>query len=249
VAVADAPHLVLNGRSLVPLILTCEHASRRLPPGVRATGAARALMATHRASDLGAGEIARALARRLRATLVAAGWSRLWVDLNRPVGDPELILPEAGGVELGWNRRPGPGEIERRVTSCHAPYHAEIDRQTVRRLLRGLRPLLVSVHTFTPRLGRSRRSFDVGLLYVDHGPLAWRLGKRLRGDGLTLRYNQPYSGPEGLMYAIHRHGSHHRLPCVEIEVSQALATQPSPRRRVVAALASALEAELAPPAR
>lgn len=211
-----------------------------MPPGLVDGKEARVVLASHEGYDIGALAVARGLARELRATLVAARWSRLLVDLNRPVDDPELIRAAAGGVRLPWNRNAGPAERERRVEDYHAPYHAEIDRQIARRLLRGVRPRLLSLHTFTPRLGRSTRRFDIGLLYVEDRALAWCLGRLLRRRGLSVRYNEPYSGPEGLMYAIHRHGSHHGLPCVEIEVNQALLEDGHGTGRIVAALGGAL---------
>ena len=44
----------------------------------------------------------------------------------------------------------------------------------------------------------------------------------VRKTGLEVRYNQPYSGKRGLMYSSDRHGRHHRLPCLELEINQAL---------------------------
>jgi predicted N-formylglutamate amidohydrolase len=44
------------------------------------------------------------ISRRLGAAAVAGRWSRLLVDLNRPVSDPTLVRREAGGVEIPWNR-------------------------------------------------------------------------------------------------------------------------------------------------
>jgi predicted N-formylglutamate amidohydrolase len=235
-----SPVRVLRPKALSAFLLTCEHASNAMPPGLVDGSGARGVLATHEGYDIGALEVARGLSGELRATLVAARWSRLLVDLNRPVTDPELIRAEAGGVGLPWNRRLAAGARERRFAAYHAPYHQEIDRQIVRRLLRGVRPTLLSLHTFTPRLGRSVRRFDVGILYIDDRTLAWRLARLLRAAGLSVRYNQPYSGPEGLMYAIDRHGSHHGLPCVEIEVNQALLDSPRGVERIVAALAGAL---------
>ena len=37
-----------------------------------------------------------------------------------------------------------------------------------------------------------------------------------------MRYNEPYSGKKGLMYSADRHGTHHDLPCLELEVNQGL---------------------------
>ena len=40
--------------------------------------------------------------------------------------------------------------------------------------------------------------------------------------GLSIRLNQPCSGVDGLMDSAERYESQHRLPCLELEVSQAL---------------------------
>ena len=129
------------------------------------------MLATHWGSDVGAWEIARGLAERLGASAVGGRWSRLVIDLNRQVGDETLVRTEVGGSSLPWNRDLSPGEVERRVMEYHVPYHAEIDRLLVRRLVRNIAPFLLAVHTFTPRLGRSRRRFDAGVLFAwEHLP-------------------------------------------------------------------------------
>ena len=237
---ANEPFLRLRPQGLSVLVLTCEHASSRLPARLLRDSASREILRTHWASDLGAWRITRGLSRRLGASGVGARWSRLVIDVNRPVGDPTLILREADGVSLPWNRKLSPAEVERRLMEYHVPYHAEIDRLVARRLVRGISPFLLAVHTFTPRLGRSRRRFDAGVLYIDHRDLARRLGRGLRAEGLTVRYNQPYSGPAGLMYSVDRHGSHHRLPCLEIEINPERVATNRGVHATVAALAGAL---------
>jgi predicted N-formylglutamate amidohydrolase len=84
--------------------------------------------------------------------------------------------------------------------------------------VRGVRPLLLAVHSFTPRLGQHTRPFEIGILYEHERALARRLGRVMTDAGFRVRYNEPYSGMRGMMYAIDRHGSHHRLPCLEVEV-------------------------------
>jgi len=217
-----SPFLSVAPKALAPVVLTCEHAGNGLPftrrPGVRE----RAALAAHWGWDIGAWELTRELARRLRTSAVGGRWSRLVIDLNRRVDEPGLILRQAGGLLLSWNDPVPPEEVERRVLAYHAPYHLEVDRLILRRVVRGVRPLLFSVHTFTPELRGRRRPFEIGVLYDKHARLAHHLARVLRGTGLDVRYNQPYSGKRGLMYSAERHGTHHDLPCLELEVNQGL---------------------------
>ena len=149
-------------------------------------------------------------------------WSRLWIDVNRRVDDPTLVRRAVEDVVLGWNRNLSATDVERRVLAGHAPYHEEIDRQLLRRVVRGIRPLLFAVHSFAPSYRGRVRGFDIGVLYERNAALAHRLGRSLKDAGLAVRYNQPYSGMAGMMYSADRHGRHHGLPCLELEVNQRL---------------------------
>jgi predicted N-formylglutamate amidohydrolase len=192
----------------------CEHAANRLPFSKQLRAAHRELLDSHWGWDIGAWALARELAGRLRATAIGGRWSRLLIDLNRRVDDPTLIRLTARRTVLPWNDGIGAEEIERRVLAYHTPYHVEIDRLILRRLVREVRPIL-----------------------LDHRGLARRLGRGLRDAGLTVRYNQPYSGMAGMMYAVDRHGSHHRLPCLEIEINQSMFERPNAARRLGGAIA------------
>ncbi len=221
-------------------MLTCEHASNRIPGGAPRAQQLRELLETHWAWDIGGWSLTRDLAARLGTSAIGGRWSRLWIDLNRRVDDPALVRRDAGGLDLPWNRRVTPAEIERRVVDVHAPYHNQIDELILRRLVRGVRPLVFAVHTFTPEYDGEVRRFDVGLLYEAHRRPAQRIARHLRESGFSVRYNQPYSGMAGMMYAVDRHGSHHRLPCLEIEVNHAMFEQPARAARLGAVVAAAL---------
>jgi len=223
------PFVVLLPGSLRPGVLTCEHASSRLP------------LDAHWGWDIGAWRLTRDLAKRLETSAIGGSWSRLAIDLNRRVDDAALTRRKAGRIVLPWNDGIVPEEVERRVLAYHAPYHAEIDRLILRRLVRDVRPLLLAVHSFAPRFGGSARPFEIGVLFEHHRKLAQRLAKALRGEGLSVRYNQPYSGMKGMMYAADRHGSHHRLPCLEIEVNQRLFERPDAVKRLGPAIARGIE--------
>lgn len=220
------PYLSIAPARRSSVVLTCEHATRRLPWPGRLGREERRVLDSHWGWDIGAWSLTRELARRLQATAVGGRWSRLFIDLNRRIDDPTLIRTVAGGVELPWNRGVDATEIERRIDVHHAPYHAEIDRLIMRRLVRGIRPLLFAVHTFTPVFDGRPRRFDIGILYERHRGLAHRLGRCLREEGLEVRYNRPYSGMAGMMYSVDRHGKHHRLACLEIEANHDLLRRP-----------------------
>jgi predicted N-formylglutamate amidohydrolase len=224
--------VVLRPRSLAPVVLTCEHASRRVPSIPAADPSQRRVLRTHWGWDPGAWQITRELSARLRTSAVGGRWSRLWIDLNRRVDDPTLIRTSADGVELSWNAGLDDVKREHRVLTYHAPYHEVIDRLIVRRMVRGQRPLLFAVHTFTSSLDGRPRSFDAGVLYERDRGLAQILGRRLRGAGLRMRYNEPYSGMAGMMYSVDRHGKHHGLPCLELELNQNLFGERSATKRL-----------------
>lgn len=239
---AARPYRVLRAGSLGSLVLTCEHASRRLPVAVPRSPAMTRLMASHWSWDIGGWELTCRLARALGASAIGGAWSRLWIDLNRRVDDPTLVRREAGQVALPWNAELSVADLEKRIVRFHAPYHEEIDRLIMRRLVRGVRPLVLAIHTFTPRLHGRHRDYDVGVLYTAYRELAHRLGREIRAAGLAVRYNQPYSGLRGLMYAAERHGRHHDLPCLELEANQANLIDPDGIDRIADALTTALAA-------
>lgn len=241
------PFRLVLGRSLSPVVITCEHASRDLPSGLTPGGATeKRILASHWGWDIGAWALATRVARSLGASAAGGRWSRLVIDLNRPVSDPTLIRREAEGVPLSWNARLTAAETERRMLRYHVPYHAAIDSLVIGRLARGVRPLLLAMHTFTGELNGERRPFDAGVLFDRSVRHARGLAAGLRSAGLSVRYNEPYSGLAGMMYSIHRHGSHHGLPCLELEVNQERLASRRALDRFARTIASALRAVLKP---
>ena len=234
------PFITLSPRVLSPIVLLCEHATRRLPFSNGVGRAQREVLGTHWGWDIGAWELTRVLARLLRAPAIGGRWSRLLIDLNRRIDDPTLLRDHTETVDLPWNERLSPEDVERRILRYHAPYHEEVDRLILRHLVRGVRPLLLAIHSFTDDYQGRKRQFEAGVLYEHHRSVAHRLGRNLRAAGLSVRYNQPYSGMAGMMYAVDRHGSHHRLPCLELEVNQGLFRKKTAAARLGRIVARAL---------
>ena len=237
---ATPPYRTLHASARSGLLLTCEHATNRLPRSIRPTPAERELLLSHWGYDIGAWPVTRFVARALLAPAIAGRWSRLLADLNRAVDDPTFAREVALGVRLSWNSGVGPRSRIARAVTVHAGYHAALDRLLAARVARGVRPLLVAIHTFTPEFDGQRRSFDAGVLYDEERGLAVRCATALRESGLSVRYNEPYSGRAGMMYSVDRHASHYGLACLELELNQALFERADAHTRVGRAVARAL---------
>lgn len=223
-----------------PWLLTCEHASRRVPAPLRADADDRRWLATHWGHDLGARAVVRTLARRWGAPAVLARFSRLVVDANREPEHPDLVRVQVEGQPLSFNRGLDPGELDRRLRCLHGPYHAEVDRLLAQATTVGQRPVVLSLHSFTPVWEGRTRPMEVGVLFDEHDELAEEAARRLEAEGFVTARNAPYSGKAGLIYAPQRHGRAHGLPYLELELNQALITRPAAARAVAARVARAL---------
>ncbi|WP_128254850.1 N-formylglutamate amidohydrolase [Falsirhodobacter deserti] len=177
------------------ILVTCDHASNRVPGDVNGgdLGIAAEDMNRHIAFDVGAAGLAVALADRLGATAVLSDFSRLVIDPNRGEDDPTLVMRLYDGTIIPANRHVDAAEVERRLDTLYRPYHAALARLAARRD----DTVIVSIHSFTPRLnGRAQRPWHVGVL---HSPLNDRLSQRLiarlRAEpDICTGDNEPYSG-------------------------------------------------------
>jgi predicted N-formylglutamate amidohydrolase len=226
-----------TGAAAPAAVVTCEHASERLPPPWRWPEEDRRLAGTHWAFDPGARELALELAEALGTVAVCSRFSRLLIDPNRTEDSPELFRQLAEGLPVGLNRELDARERVRRLEAWRA-YHDAIDRE-----LRGVAaPVLLSMHSFTPIYEGARRAVEIGVLFDDETELALGLQRALADAGFRVEQNEPYSGKNGLMYAVDRHARAHGRRAVELEVRQDLSVVPDVRARVVGAVARFLSA-------
>ncbi len=206
------------------LLVTCEHASGALPPGVD-LGLTPEVLASHVSYDRGALEIARALAARTGAPLHLGRCTRLWVDLNRRETNPAVILERSYGVEVPGNQGLGAEAREARIAAWHRPYR-EAARRDAERLATLGRCVHLSIHSFDPSLDPEARAFDVGVLFdparAPEAEHAAQIADGLAICGYATRLNEPYHGtPEGLTSWLRGGLSAARYTGLEIEASQA----------------------------
>ena len=210
-------------------LVSCEHASNRLPAGYELD---RELLRLHIAWDPGAPRVARRLAEAFSAPLHLGRWSRLLVDLNRPVGNRDLIRTRAWGHPIPFNRRLSPQDKERRIERYYRPYREAIEKEIDATIARAGRAVHVAVHSFTPVLNGHVRPTDIGLLFDPERPPETRVARAMKRDlarrtGLAVHLNLPYRGTsDGLLPACRKDRAPDLYLGIELEINQKHAQSP-----------------------
>jgi predicted N-formylglutamate amidohydrolase len=242
------PFVVLHEHGAAPALVICDHASRAFPRGMQRLGLPELPSWQHIAWDIGAGELARGLANALDAPAVLAGYSRLIVDCNRKPEDPEAFRLESDGWVVPGNASLGEFERRTRLACFFDPYHEAIAAMLAGFRQRGVVPMVVSVHTFTPEMAGVARPWHIGVLWDKDESSARRLIAGLRQvEGLVVGDNQPYSGKHPSDYTIDHHAEQAGLPHVCIEVRQDTLESPAGVERWVRLLGRLLREIISDP--
>lgn len=216
------PFRLLNPDATRPLLLICDHASAEVPPELNGLGLPEGEIRRHIGWDIGAADLTDELSRRLDATAVLAGVSRLVIDCNRAPGHPTSICPSSDGTPIPANQALTPAQAEARAQAWYHPYQRAIAHQLERLEANGgQQATLIAIHSFTPCLkdGGCQRPWPVGILWNQDGRLAEPLIAALRSRGLTCGDNEPYSGRVA-NHTVDRHGQDAGRPHVSIEIRQ-----------------------------
>jgi predicted N-formylglutamate amidohydrolase len=211
---------VLREDEIGPLLLLCEHAGARVPEPWGTLGLDPAFFATHYAWDPGVDGLTRDLSARLSAPAVLTSYSRVFVDYNRFADDWDHMRPDLGGIPVPGNLNIHAEERAlRRAIAVHP-----VD-QAIGRLLDDRRAV-VSVHSFTPVMAGHHRPVDIGVLWRNDSPFvrAMLAGLLRRAPALELRIgdNAPYDWRQVQAYSLDAHGLRRGLPCLYLEVNNAL---------------------------
>ena len=193
------------------LIVSCEHGGNRVPSAFK-TLFSEKFLASHRGYDAGALALARDLAAAARAPLFYSTTSRLLVELNRPLGHPQIFhrpFPERTRAAL--------------LRRYYFPYWNSIGAAIARAIRRGRRVLHVSIHSFTPRFRGEQRTTDIGLLFDPRRRLEAAFCRRWKAriGGLVVDENEPYAGVHpSVVQSMRETFSARRYVGVQIEVNQ-----------------------------
>ena len=202
------------------IIISCEHGGNRVPPEYqRLFRGKQSLLQSHRGMDPGALELAQGLAARLNTPLFSSTNTRLLVDLNRSLHHPRLFSE--------FTRQCDPEAKTKILENYYYPYRTILET-AIRKIAAGGRTALhLSIHSFTPRLGKELRRADVGLLYDPQRQSERDLCRNLQiilgatAGGLIVRRNYPYRGTaDGFTTYLRKKYGGGKYLGIEIEINQ-----------------------------
>ncbi len=221
---ADPPPFEqVNPAGKAPVLITCDHASRRVPNSLHNLGLDEASLRLHIGWDIGAAEVSRHLARGLDAPGVLAGYSRLVVDCNRDLDDPTSMPAVSDGVPVPGNRNLSSAARTRRIDALFRPYHRAIEAALDDFAQRGVHPAVLSIHSFTPVMNGFKRPWHIGILWDKDPRMALPMLAALRREhGLVVGDNEPYSAREPAGYTVRTHAEKRGLPHLNVELRQDL---------------------------
>jgi predicted N-formylglutamate amidohydrolase len=213
----------VNAEGKAPVLVTCDHASRRVPRSLRNLGLEAASLALHIGWDIGAADVTRGLARQLDAPAILAGYSRLVIDCNRDLDDPTSIPAASDGVPVPGNQDLSPAAKAQRIEALFKPYHRAVEVALDRFAERGVHPAVLSIHSFTPVMSGLERPWHIGILWDKDPRMPVPVLAALRREaGLVVGDNEPYSAREPAGYTVHTHAERRGLPHLNVEIRQDL---------------------------
>lgn len=199
------------------ILIVGDHASNHVPADID-LGIDPALLTQHVAIDIGVAPLAEALSASLGCAALLATVSRLVTDLNREEDAPGLLPIASDGHRIPGNDIDAEGR-RARIERFWRPYHGMLAE-----CIAATRPtLLVSLHSFTPRLATSDapRPWQIGILYNRDDRAARVAIPLLEAAHVVTGDNLPYSGRQ-LNATMNIHGEANGIPYLGIEVRQDL---------------------------
>ncbi len=217
------PWMPFNAGGRAPVLVVCDHATRRMPGEVGQLGLDDWVLDTHVAWDIGAADVACRLAALLDAPAVLSGFSRLVVDPNRGLDRAEAFPAISAGIAIPGNQSLDAAERRRRADNFWLPYHEAIARRLDAFRQHGVTPAFISVHSCTPVYDRIVRPWHIGVMWDRDTRIAPPLINALNAwGGIHVGDNEPYSGRHPFDYTIDHHAEAAGLPCVGLEIRQNL---------------------------
>lgn len=241
-----APFTLENAAARGCGLIVCDHASNRIPAQLGQLGLTPGQLREHIAWDIGAAAVARLLAAALDLPAMLAGYSRLVVDCNRRADSPSAMPVISDGILVPGNLGLDPAARALRRDLLYWPYHHAIEAELARRAEGGATPVLISIHSFTPRMYGVARRWQVGVLWDRDPRLPLPFMRGLRAvPGLVVGDNEPYSGRHPADFTIDHHAERFGRASLSVELRQDLIATEAGQRHWAGLLARVLAPILA----
>jgi len=219
----QAPFAIDNAEGRSPFLLVGDHAGAAIPASLGDLGLTAADRARHIAVDLGTRGVGRALAHLLDAPFIHQTYSRLVIDCNRDPGHEDAMAIQSDGTYITGNRALDDAARQARIAAIHTPYHAAISSMLDARQTAGTETILLSLHSFTPKLNGFVRPWHIGVLHwLGRTDFAMAMVEQLQdNEAICVGDNAPYC-MDATDYTIPLHAFPRDLRYAEIEIRQDL---------------------------
>ena len=201
------------------LILTCEHASNKLPAAFKNVVPAEVLK-THRAYDIGAVQVFRKLVKFAKPEFFSEGkFSRLFVDLNRTITNKSAFSDY-----LRDNAK-----AKAQATAYWTEYRTAIEKfveSALKPKTQAATIVHLGIHSFTPELNGKVRNTDIGILYDPSRPQERAYANVIKAEikrlypTMKVRFNYPYKGTTDGLTTTLRTKFGPKFAGIEIEINQ-----------------------------
>ena len=212
----------VNAAGASLFVLLCEHASNFIPAEYEGLGLPQAELNRHIAWDIGVAELSRQLSGRLDAPLFLAGYSRLLIDCNRPIGAPTSIPEISELTVIPGNAGLSETARRQRAARFFLPFQHAVAAHLDARQAQARPTIVIGVHSFTPVFKGIARPWHAGVLFRQSRELGEAILAALQAPGLVLAANQPYQIGALTDHSVPVHGEARGLDAVLLEIRQDL---------------------------
>ena len=233
-----------NATGASGVVLACEHASAVLPAAAGDLGLSAEALSSHIAWDPGALAVARRLSAALDGVLIHQRFSRLIYDCNRPPESPAAMPEKSEIYEIPGNRDLTPAERYARTAALYIPFHDRVSAEVSRIAGEGRKPVVVTIHTFTPVYFGKPREVEIGILHDTDSRLADAMLEATVGGPYRVERNSPYGPEDGVTHTLRLHALPLGLANVMIEVRNDLVRDDAGVETVSAYLADLISGAL-----
>jgi len=195
--------------------------------------------------DRGAEELCRFLSTHFKAKCILPKYSRMLINLNKPVNDKKLINYYCFGTLIPGNKNISSKEKRHRIADYYNPYHNKLAKEVQR--IKKIKSYYICVHTFFHIVNGIERKPDIGLLfkYKKDAGLCNQIKKALLDNsGYDVGVNQPFSAFRTAAYSMNKYGKSKNISCVEFEINDKHLRNTKSVRNMGKLLCIALEAAI-----